>query len=69
MPKKEKKPILNEEPEKELKADDLEKVTGGVKINPDAKITPIVPKTEIQTIKDPEKTASANGDITLPEIP
>ncbi|MBR5365491.1 MAG: hypothetical protein IK132_04535 [Clostridia bacterium] len=57
MPKKEKKLTLKEEPKKELKAEDLEKVAGGTDPTPDPQ--PEEPK--------PEKKKS--GDITLPEIP
>ena len=57
MPKKEKKLTLKEEPKKELKAEDLEKVAGGAEPTPEPQ--PEEPK--------PEKKKS--GDITLPEIP
>ena len=69
MPKKEKKQVTAEEPKKVLNADDLEKVVGGAKTIPDAEITPVEPKSEVLSAANPKKTASANGDITLPEIP
>ena len=73
MEKKLKK--VAEEATKKLKCSDLEKVVGGVKTVPDAEITPVEPKTEVQAVNqpikvdDPKTPASTNGDITLPEIP